>query len=283
MKIHRRTLLTATAAGAIHLLSKRLPAEPYKPVPFRPVMDLSADRPDGQIAIIVADWCSHCKRWIREEAPLLREHGLTFGREETSHVFSISQKEAEKRWPDAHSFFHGRALLKNVFAFAPGWLFVIRGGTEVLKITKGASIYPSNYEPGYYTAKQIARYWKHRIGQAANGTPYRRPARNEAPRPLQESFTRAPVKRRGPRWYYKGGDSGQPLRNHIVQVHGVRRDLVSGLSDEALRIVHSNRHNGFPAFGSVDSDNPIVYVAGEPWDTESVTSLVRYLERKGQP
>lgn len=45
-------------------------------------------------------------------------------------------------------------------------------------------------------------------------------------------------------WSYGGGDSGAPLRNHLIRSHGWRESQLLGLNDSQMRELHSASHNG---------------------------------------
>ena len=213
--------------------------------------DPEPNRPRYQIVMTTIQGCPPCQAWKSREAPLLDNHGLHFGPEETSEVFDLDAGVASKRWPDAAAYFRRLSGSADPFRTFPGWLMIVDG--QCLWVRNSRERYPSNLRPGQHTALSIASWYKRRSRDklisvvSCDEAQSRQSAGAAVP---ARPFRRSPVKRPGGNWTYSGGCSGSALRNHVVRVHGVPRDRVKGLSDRELRIVHSNCHNGHPAFGS---------------------------------
>lgn len=246
--MHRRKFLASIAAcgfGPVSIADtfKYQPqVKQTQPAKSRPV------RPGGQIAMIVPDNRPDTE-WFLKEVPALQKAGYSFGGESDSHIFQITMSEANKRWENWPKYITSQGQSY------PGWLFVVNNGSVPLKILKGKQYRVSWLTAGQRTATELQEWYESRIQMASQADATGRAlevASKQATVPFpRRQPVRNPVRRPGGQWTYFGGDSGDRLRNHLSTVHRVARDQLDRLSDRQLRIVHSNKHNGYPAFGQI--------------------------------
>lgn len=199
-------------------------ADDYTPITIGNVKD--ADVSTGynvdEFRLHMYSWqagCIHCERWKNnEEQSIICDvrHVLTTG---TAPVFRLQL------------FYRGK------------WVPIARGSSTANGVDKSKSIQWTGYTSAVQINSEIIRQIQ--VRNNPRGTVIRERATQPAPPPFPR---RHPRKRDGPEWAYSGG-GGSALVNHLASVHGVPRDRVRGLTNRELVIIHSNRHNGYPAFG----------------------------------